>query len=263
MTGAANSARERTSDHLRPIDIDLSLLMGNDILLFSRQFPGKTLKSRIILISDQTFSIDRSGSEGLIDNLVSNQKVTIQFEYRNQTISVNALLKRTMGGRCTIVLEDRIVPLANRRFHRVNMSRSTKLAVIPSVSLNQTKMPNLRWIETTTVDVSAGGTKVTLTTPLESEVSVLLSLDMLEFPMPPLILGEVRHCIQSDIGRYRTGVEFVVKERRDDRRSSSVVKRLPPVVFSFTEKLRSTLDATLYNWQKLNKESQMIGEKHD
>lgn len=262
MTGTANSTSEKTSDRLRTIDLDLSLLMGNEILIFSRQFPGKTLKSRVIMIADQTFSVDRSGSGGLIDNLVSNQKVTVQFEYRNQMISVNALLKRTMGGRCTIALEDRIVPLANRRFRRVNMNRTAKLAIIPSISLSQKGMPNLRWIEATTDDVSAGGLKVTLTTSLECEVNVLLSLDMSEFPIPPLILGEVRYCIQSDIGQYSTGVEFVVKERRDNRRSSSIVKILPPVVFSFTERIRSTLDTTLYNWQKVNKESQIIGEKH-
>lgn len=224
---------------------DFSLLVGHELTLFSEQFPGKPLKSKVILANDREITIDRSGGSGLVDNLVSNQKVTIRVPYKGQQVAVPATLKRSAGGTCKMILGDRVVPLLRRRFTRVVMSRLVKLAMVPVATFNPEKLARLRWLETVTINISPGGTLIDFSCCLESPTYLFMNIDLNEFSFPALVLGQVRYSLPVETGHFHVGVEFVVKETRHAHFPLATLKHLPRVVFEYSEAQRSELNNKL------------------
>jgi len=110
------------------ISLDLSRLVGHHITLYTEQIPGKKLQARVVAVHDKQISIDTSGKSSLINNLVSQQKVVLQFAHKGQEISVKATLIRSLGGRCLFIIDERVTPLAQRRFYRVELVKQIKLA---------------------------------------------------------------------------------------------------------------------------------------
>ncbi|MFQ5454383.1 MAG: hypothetical protein ACE5D6_09390 [Candidatus Zixiibacteriota bacterium] len=61
--------KKSPGDVIDSFQMDLSLLVGREVIIFSEQFQGKPLKTKVILVNDKIMSLDRSGSNGLIDDL--------------------------------------------------------------------------------------------------------------------------------------------------------------------------------------------------
>ncbi len=224
---------------------DFSLLVGHTLTLFSEQFPGKPLLSRFILANDREVVIDRSGSLGLIDNLVNNQKVILRVEYKGQQVAVPAMLKRSAGGTCKLNLGEKVIPLKRRRFVRVAMARPVKLAVVPLVTFDPEKLARLRWVETVTINVSPGGALIDFSSYLESSTYLLMNLALEELSFPTLVLGQVRYTLPAEIGHFQVGVEFIVREMGQGRFPRLTLKRLPSTVLEYSESKRNELNDKL------------------
>ncbi len=225
--------------------LDLSSIVGRGVYLYSEQFPGLPLKSRVLEARDTTLSIDRSGAGRRIDNLVHNQMVTIQFSYRGERISVRARLKRTAGGKCNVHLDDHVVALTRRRFWRADLSLPTRLTVLPMSALHSRDVARLRWMQVETVNFSSGGSLIELSSFLELDSFLLMNFEQDYFDFPALVVGRVRHCQQADSGRFRIGLEFVMGEHRGRHFSEAAIRALPRVVFEYNRKLRLWLNSQI------------------
>ena len=58
-------------------DIDHSALVGRNIRLRTEQFPNRILDTRIVSVSRGNLIIDRSGSSGMINQLIGNQNIEV------------------------------------------------------------------------------------------------------------------------------------------------------------------------------------------
>ena len=58
--------------------IDLSSLVGREITIFTDQFQGKPLRTKVIMVTGGVLSVDRGGGSGMIDCLISNQKAIVK-----------------------------------------------------------------------------------------------------------------------------------------------------------------------------------------
>jgi len=225
--------------------LDLSSVVGHSVHLYSEQFPGQPLRSRVLEARGTTFSLDRRGAGRRVDNLVHNQMVTIQFSYRGERISVRARLKRTAGGKCNVYLEDYVVALTRRRFWRADLCLPTRLAVLPMSSLHSRDIAQLRWLQVETINFSAGGVLLELNSFLEENSFLLMNFEQDHFDFPALVAARVRHCQQVESGRFRIGLEFVTGEKRGRLFSEAAIRVLPRVVFEYNRKLRLWLNSQI------------------
>lgn len=242
---APTSNNRSTKDVIDCLQVELSSLVGRDIILFSEQFQGKPLTSKVILANERTVSIDRSGGAGLIDNLIDNQKVVVQFDQKGQRVSVNGRLKRSRGGRCSVILEKEAVPLSRRRFFRCEIPRLVKYAVIPVVTFNPQKVSRLRWIETDSRNFSSGGILISRPSHLGNDSYLLLNIEAKDFGFPALIIGQVRYCYPVDNSNFHVGIEYIINEQKERHFPLSTIKQLPPAVFEYTAARRSKVDKKL------------------
>jgi len=228
--------------------LDLADLVGRDIRLFSDQMPGKELRSKVLAVQDRLLHIFSGGSANLVDNLVNNQNVVMQCTYRGEELSIPARFKRLGGGRCHLYLEEKVTPLRQRRFRRVTLVRPVRLAAFPLHLNARQGIGHLRWLETDTVNFSSGGTMVTLASGLERRSCLLMSLDLQGVPFPSLILAQVCHAHQVEMGPFQTGVEFVVREMSTEVLPKERRRDLPGAVFDYSEADREKLNQEIAEW---------------
>jgi len=242
---------------------EISTLVGREVLIFSEQFPGQPLTSRVVHASGTMISIDRQGSLGRVDSLVNNQRVVIQFEYKNQRVAVDTVLKRTSGGKCSLWLGDRVVPLVRRQFSRAPLVRLIKMAVLPINTFRADRLSSLRWVESDTLNISGGGVLVDLTSRLEKETCVLMNIELNEYDFPILLCGQVRHCYQGNDNHFMIGIEFVVKEEAESLFPRSIISRLPQAALRYTAAGRAEMNARLVAWMRKQNSNPDQGEENE
>ncbi len=236
---------------------DLSTVVGRKVTIYSKQFKGKPLESRVIVAGNNTITIDRSGAAGLVDSLVHNQQVTVNLEYRGEQISIVGTLKRTGTSGCKIIFDDKVVPLSRRRFPRVYVSRPVRLAALPSQSISPKGLSRLRWMATSTINLSGGGTLIRFSSYLEPPTYLCMSIDLTEIPFPRLVVGQVRHCASLGSGSgYHIGIKFIPREERVKHLSNGSIRSLPMSVFEYDEVQRCLLSKRLLTWIENNKEKE-------
>lgn len=235
------------------LKLDLSTLVGHDIIIYSQQFPGKQLTTRVLACAGREIHLSNAGGDGLIDNLVSRQTLVAKFRYKGQHIAVRGKLKRSQGGRCFLELEERVVPLAQRRFVRMPLSRPVDLAPYPSRTFGPVDMARLRWLKTETINISSGGALIRLTSFVQPDILLLLHFDLPKKVLPDLILGRVRHCFQLDMSTYHVGVEFMVREASRRHLNERRLEHLPNAVFSYTASDREKRDYEIQAWMQSDK----------
>jgi hypothetical protein len=230
------------------LKLELAELVGRDIKLYSEQMPGKELRTRVLAAQNQLLHIFGGGPTNLIDNLVNNQSVVMQCEYRGEELSIPARFKRIGGGKCHLYLEEKVKPLRQRRFRRVTLVRPVRLAVFPLNQNARQGIGHLRWIETDTINFSSGGAMVSLSAGLERRSCLLMSLDLQEVKFPSLILAQVCHAGQVEMGPFRTGVEFVVRETSTEILPQTRRRDLPGAVFDYSAADREKLNQDICTW---------------
>ena len=229
---------------------DFTTLVGGKIKLYSNQFPGKALNSRITVAGVEAITIDRSGTDGLIDNLVNNQKVIVQVEYKGEKIAISGILNRVSGGVCKVQIKNKVVPLLRRKYPRFEVTKSVRLSALPVQSFTKTRLAKLRWMETTSINLSGGGALLDMSSFLENPTYLFINLDFEEVGFPKLIMGQVKHCHQNNPGHYHVGVEFIPQEQRRNHFSQSVEKQLPEQVFQYDNIQRSLLTKKIQAWKQ-------------
>lgn len=227
------------------IALDLSKLVGHHITLYTEQIPGKKLQTRVVAANDKQISVDSSGESGLINNLVNQQKVVLQFVHKGQEISVKATLIRSLGGRCHCILEEQVTPLAKRQYCRVELVKPIKLAPFPTASHNKSNLSALHWMATDSVNLSSGGLLVIVPSYLHSGIHMLLNVDWEEFEFPALVMGQVRHCFQGATGQFKIGIEFLLREVARKLFSQTQVGSLPTSLFRYSKSWRDKLNNEL------------------
>jgi hypothetical protein len=229
-------------------NLDLSVLVGREVRLFTEQLPGKEILTRVVSVHEGQFVLDSGSRSDVVSNLVHGQTVVVQFAYKGERLSVKAQFRRTAGGRHSVVLDDTVVPLSHRRFRRIDVERTVRLAAFPVSSFSRRNLSRLRWMETSLRNFSSGGASVKLPAQLEKEIYLLVSIDFDSELFPPLILAQVRHCYPTEEGHFHIGVEFVIREKGMTLVPASTVRELPPVVMSYEARHREALNKKLLAW---------------
>lgn len=225
--------------------IDLSSLVGREVILYTEQFRGRSLKTKVVMVSGDVLSVDRSGGSGMIDCLINNQRAVVQFDYKGQRISVDARLKRTSGGKCSLALGAKMTPLSRRRFKRFDINRQVRCAVMHTSNFTAMDISRLRWIETESINFSSGGVLICLPKQLTRENYLLMNIVAEDFDFPALLVGQVRYSYPVDRFHYRIGNEFIIDEVKDQHFSLTAIKSLPAVIFQYTADQRSDLNKKL------------------
>jgi len=213
--------------------LELSRLVGQEMILYSEQFPGLALATRVQAVNDRELQISQSGQKTHLENLIDNQQIILQFPYRGQKIAVKALFKKSTGGRCYLILDEKVVPLSQRKFHRVGMINTVKLAVFPLTTFNSCNVSRLRWTETETINFSSGGVLLNSSSFIEKNMYMLLNMDVPEKIFPPLVLGRVCHSSPAMETSFKIGIEFIVKERGQQLIPPANRKHLPTAIFTY------------------------------
>jgi len=221
---------------------DFSSLVGREVILFSEQFQGKPLTTRITFTSKGSLTIDKSGSNGAIDALVHNQPIVLQVEYKGQQIAVHAQLKRNSGGKCTVVLGEKVTPISRRRFFRALVQVPVKLAVLPASAFDVQKLAKLRWLETQSLNFSAGGVMIQLHSSLDSRTCLIVNVVPPGMAFPSLVLSRVRHCYPIEANLFHLGIEFLTKEAMLSSLPATTVRNLPSTVHEYNASSRIRLD---------------------
>ncbi len=242
MTDTPTEKRTGEKSLLDTLQMDLSLLVGHEIVIFSDELENQSIRNKIIMASDRTLSLDRGTSAGLINRLTNDQKVSVQFDYKGQRMSVDANFRRSEGGRCTISLEKRAVPLMRRRFRRFACTMPVRCAVVPAPALAASRLQQLRWMLTDSLNISSGGIQILLPTMISADTYIFVNLPSDDFDFPSLLIGQVRYSHPMENYSYSIGIEFITSEQRDKHFSPAVLERLPRVVFQFTQSKRTQLD---------------------
>ncbi|UCD62824.1 MAG: hypothetical protein JSW34_08640 [Candidatus Zixiibacteriota bacterium] len=231
-------------------EVDLSSLVGREVTIYTDQFQGKALQTKVVMVAGNMITVDRGGGGGMIDCLINNQRAIIQFEHKGQRISVGVVLKRTSGGKCSLLLGEKVVPLVRRRFRRYELVTQVRCAVLPPGHIDARRISKLRWIETESINFSSGGVLICLPKHLSKDAYLLLNLGVKDFKFPPLVIGQVRYSYPIDRFRHRIGSEFIVNDVKEKHFAKPLIKSLPPVVFDYTASRRFELDRELASKMK-------------
>lgn len=232
------------------VEIDLSrfdfaTLVGREVTVFSEQFQGKPLVTRVTSTSNGALTIDKSGCNGAIDTLVHNQPIVLQIDYKGQKIAVHAQLKRGSGGKCTVVLGEKVTPISRRRFFRAPVEVPVRLAMLPASAFDAQKLAKLRWLETSSINFSAGGIMVRLHSGLDSRTCLILNVVPQGMVFPSLVLARVRHCFAAEGNLFHIGIEFLTKETLASTVPATTLRNLPQTVHEYNSSARGRLDRVI------------------
>jgi hypothetical protein len=244
-------------------DLDLSRMVGFRLKLFSQQFPGREIRARVVSVAGRSLTAESGSDNRTLDNLVNQQRVILQLPYQGQEISIRARLRRSGGGRCSFDLEDKVTPLFQRRFHRVDLDAKVNLAPFPAGGVLNRRLEKLRWMETSLVNFSAGGALINVPAPLDAAARLLVNIDQRQFEFPKLVLVKVRHSYMVDDIHCRAGVEFVTRELGQRLFSPFQLKDLPPVLFSYGGTRRERLNRAIREWDQTMNRSTDTGASNE
>jgi c-di-GMP-binding flagellar brake protein YcgR len=233
-------------------EVDAGNLIGQELKIQNEQFPGKILKSKVVGVSNDAVIIDRSGSSGLVNELINNQPVIVYLEYKDEPVSFNSRIIIPHRGRMQIPLPAQLIPTIAREFPRFPMVLNVKLACFSGNFIASTRLNKLKWIETTTINISGGGVLVQVPSALEEGFFMILHLGLEELELPRLVLARVCHCRLSGKFRYMAGVQFITRENYKDLISRELIRNLPPALFKLDNVARQELAAYLEDNNNMN-----------
>jgi c-di-GMP-binding flagellar brake protein YcgR len=233
--------------------IDQSELVGRELKIKSEQFPGKALNSKVVGVSGDNLIIDRSGSGGLVDDLISNQDIMVFVDYKGEPVVFQSKIVSPAKGRLQIPLASKLIPEINREFERITLTTDIRLAYFNNTAISTTRLNKLRWIETNTVNISGGGMLVQIPANLDSDFYMILHLGLLNLDIPRLLVGQVRHSHLNDENKFNIGVEFIIRETFKKTLPRGLIRNLPQDLFSFDNRGRLAIAAFVKDKKKINR----------
>lgn len=226
-------------------EIDSSELVGCQVKMKTDQFPGKVLTTRIVGVSGGKLLMDRSGSSGLVADLIHNQNVEVHLSYKGEPVVFCSKIAVPHKGKLQIPLADTIFPIINRAYQRIDIEMEVRLACFDSANIAMVRLNRLRWMKTRTLNLSAGGLLVELPLNLSEDYYMIVNLGLPEVAIPDLIVGRIRHCRPGRDNYFNAGAEFVIREYCHDTVPRSLIRNLPEKLFDFDKKSRDDLDKFL------------------
>jgi hypothetical protein len=211
----------------------------------SEQFPSKILKSKVVSVSNRAVVIDRSGSSGLVNELINNQPVLVYIDYRDEPVTFNSHIIIPHKGRMQIPLPSKLVPKITREFRRVPLALKVRLACFTGNFIASTRLNRLKWIETMTINISGGGVLVQVPSEVNEEFFMIIHLGLEEVELPRLLLARVRHCRLANGLKYLAGAQFIIREHHEKMLSKELIRNLPSALFDLKESGRQALAAYL------------------
>lgn len=229
-------------------ELDLSVLVARELALFSDQYPGREIRVRVLSVQERQLLVDGPKAGSLFESLIDQQVVVVQFTYKGELIGTRAKVRRGVNNRCSIILEESIAPLTQRRFRRIVLERPVRLAPFPMSTYARRNFSRLRWIDCRMINFSSGGMLVEMGSMLDPQMFVLVHAAVGYSPFPPLILAQVKHLANARSGRFQIGLEFVTAERCRSEIPTTTRLELPEVVFSYHARDREQLNRRLQAW---------------
>lgn len=221
--------------------IDYSILVGKKIKIISEQFPGQVLTSRIMSMSDNNLVLDKSGSEGKINQLIQKQNVDVQFEYKGQEIAFTSSIVTSSSGRILVPIIEKLNPMVRRKFVRFDMDKIVKLTYFDEHNILSARLNKLKWFETTIANIGGGGALAFMPSMLADDNFILMNMTLNDLAFPTLILGRVCHCHRDKKNNIVTGIEFITNENAGKIISASMYRNLPETIFQFNNKTAGDL----------------------
>ncbi len=222
-------------------NIDYSILVGKRITIISEQFPGQVLTSRIMSSSNNNLVLDKSGSEGKINQLIPKQNVEVQFKYKGQEIAFTSSIVTSESGRILVPIVESMSPTVRRKFVRFEMEKSVRLTYFDERNIKSARLNKLKWFETTISNIGGGGALAFMPSMLADDNFILMNMTMDGLEFPPLILGRVCYIHRNSQNKIVAGVEFITKENAAGMISSSMFRNLPEAIFQFNNKMAKEL----------------------
>lgn len=222
-------------------NVDFSVLVGREVKLLTEQFPGKILQTRIIAVKSNNLIVDRSGSGGLVNQLICRQNVEVHFIYKDQTMVFHSTVSIPREGKIEIPIAGDLNPKVRRKFVRYDYGHEIKMTYFDMAHIGTARLNKLKWLETGTLNIGGGGMLVEVPSQLTRGNFVIFNLGLEDFILPKLMVGRIRHCVNAERKGNTAGVEFLVREDLNQAIPPTLVKSLSDQLFRFDARTRLEL----------------------
>jgi c-di-GMP-binding flagellar brake protein YcgR len=231
--------------YIKSAGIDYSRLVGREVKIRTEQFPGKLLSARVVAFTEKNLVIDRSGSSGLINDLINHQPVEVSFEYKGEPVVFSSKICIPRQGRLQIPIASDVRPQVRRQFLRLEVPSNIRLTFFDDTNISSVRLSKLKWLETNAINISGGGILIGLPLFFPKDNYMILHIDLSEIIIPQLMVGRIRHKQKGDNNLTNVGVELVIREDCSEKLPNSLLRNLPLKLFDFDEKTRSGLASFL------------------
>lgn len=238
--------------------ITFSDLVGREIRLKTEQFQNQVLVTRVLAVSDNCLVVDRSGSSGLVDRLIPNQKIEVEFIYKGQVAGFGSRIMTPHEGRMVIPIAQEVLPRNARRFERYCFENEVQLALFYEHNISAARLNKLKWLKTSTTNISGGGMLVIIPGIITGDCYMILHLPLGGIDLPKLMVGRTRYFLPGQAGKNQVGVEFIIREDRQTKLPRTIIRNLPEKLFEYDEGHRQKLSRHLATLQD-NKKQGDIG----
>jgi len=222
-------------------DVDYNALVGRKVDIVTEQFPGKVLNAKVVGINNKSLVLDRSGSSGLINQLVGRQNLEVRFDYKGEPVVFVSTISPSTEGRIQVPIASDVKPLVRRQFVRFDLEKDIRLTYFDIRYIKTARLNKMKWMEISTANIGGGGLLAVMPAALEDDNYLIMNLGFEDLNIPHLLMGRVCHCRRDDNKKYLVGVEFIVKEYHKDNLPSSLLRNLPGSIFVFDDEARKKL----------------------
>lgn len=184
--------------------------------------------------------------------LTESAAVTVVVTREDAVYQFNSSIKRTLSRakRQFLLNPPRHIERVQRRlFVRVELTKRMSWAKIVPIAGWQTLDDRSRWMQTSTVDISGGGTLFRANELLERQTRLLLKVDLLaEIGLPDTVAAlTMRGFIHNN--EYYCGAAFILDEQLRRHFSSEELKALPGDISRFDINAQNRLVSHIFQLQ--------------
>jgi hypothetical protein len=225
--------------YIKSSEIDYSKLVGREIRIRSEQFPCRVLSARVVAVSDNNLVLDRSGSSGMIDQLIANQTIEISFDYKGEPVAFNSKIYIPRVGRLQVPIALDVAPQIKRQFVRLPVSGKVRMTFCDENNIGSARLSKLKWLETETMNIGGGGMLIGAPLFAAKDDYMIFHLEIENAAIPQLMVGRIRHKGRGENNLTRIGVEFIIREHCGEKLPNALLKSLPLKLFDFDERMRA------------------------
>lgn len=130
----------------------------------------------------------------------------------------------------------------HRQFTRCNSNFSVKCAIMPKITIHPLRFTRLRWLQTESANFSSGGILVNLPEKINVGSYLLLNIETELNNFPNITIGQVRYCTYKRPFEFKTGLKFIINERKEIHFSNLAINRLPKDFFEYDNYKRNEIE---------------------